>query len=71
MSKLFCESCRVFFFVHVTVHRNKILFNKTKRRTNFYKFVFVKKTLHVSGSSSASHQEFSTVHSALVYVLKV
>jgi hypothetical protein len=24
-----------FFFVHVTVHRNKLLFNKTNRRTNF------------------------------------
>jgi hypothetical protein len=28
-------------------------------------------TLHVSGSSSAHHQEFSTVHSALVYVMQV
>ena len=31
---------------------------------------FVKK-LYVSGSSSAHHQEFSTVHSALVYVMHV
>ena len=28
--------------------------------------VFFQETLHVSGSSSAHHQEFSTVHSALV-----
>ena len=34
------------------------------------KFIFVKK-LYVSGSSSALHQEFSTVHSALVYVIQV
>jgi len=28
-------------------------------------------TLHVSGSFSAHHQEFSTVHSVLVYVMQV
>jgi hypothetical protein len=32
---------------------------------------FCQETLHVSGSSSASHQEFSTVYSALVYVMQV
>jgi hypothetical protein len=42
--------------------------NKTNRRTNFPKFIFDQETLHVSGSSSAHHQEFSTVHSDLVYV---
>ena len=31
------------FYVHVTVHRNKFLFNKTNRRTNFSEFIFVKK----------------------------
>jgi hypothetical protein len=31
------------FYVHVTVHRNKFLFNKTNKRTNFSKFIFVKK----------------------------
>jgi len=31
---------------------------------------FCQENLHVSGSSSAHHQEFSTVHSALVYVIK-
>jgi len=31
---------------------------------------FCQETLHVSGSSSAHHQEFSTVHSALVYVMQ-
>ena len=45
-------------------------FNKTNRRTNFSKFIFVKK-LHVSGGFSAHHQEFCTVHSALVYVMQV
>jgi len=45
------------------------LFNKTNRRTNFPN-LFCQETPHISGSSSAHHQEFSTVHSALVYVIK-
>jgi len=32
---------------------------------------FCQETLHVSGSSSAYHQEFSTVHSALAYIMQV
>jgi hypothetical protein len=32
---------------------------------------FCLETVHVSGSSSTHHQEFSTVHSALVYVKQV
>jgi hypothetical protein len=55
---------------HVTVHRNKFLFNKTNRRTNFPN-LFCQETLHISGSSCVHHQEFSTVHSALVYVMQV
>jgi hypothetical protein len=48
----------------------RFLFNKTNRRTNFAN-LFLQETLHVSGSSSAHHQEFYTVHSALVYVMQV
>jgi hypothetical protein len=33
--------------------------------------LFCYKTLHVSGSCSAHHQEFSTVHSALVSFMQV
>jgi len=51
-------------------YSKEFFFNKTNRRTDFSKFIFVNK-LHVSGSSSAHHQEFSTVHSALVYVMRV
>ena len=58
------------FYVHVTVHRNKFHFNKINRRTNFAN-LFCQETLYVSGSSSAHHQEFSTVHSVLVYVMQV
>ena len=32
---------------------------------------FWNKTLHVSGSSSVHHQEFFTVHTAMVYVVQV
>jgi len=58
------------FYVHVTVHRNKFLFNKTNRHTNFPN-LFCQEILHVSGSSSSHHQELSTVYSALVYVMQV
>jgi hypothetical protein len=37
----------------------------------FPKFYFIKKTLHVLGISFAHHQEFSTVHSALVSFMQV
>jgi len=35
------------------------------------KFLFWNKTLHVSDSSSVRHQEFFTVHTAMVYVVQV
>jgi len=34
-------------------------------------FYFWNKTLRVSNSSSAHHQEFFTVHTAVVYVIQV
>jgi hypothetical protein len=46
------------YYVHVTVHRNKFLYNKTKRCTNFPNLLWLKnEPLHVSGISSAHHQE--------------
>jgi len=49
----------LFFNVHVTVHSNKFLYNKTNRCTNFANLFWLKnEPLHVSGSSSAHHQEF-------------
>jgi hypothetical protein len=56
----------MYFYVHVTAHPKKFIFNKTNRYTNFPN-LFRQKTLHVSGSSSARRQEFCTVNSALVY----
>ena len=54
----------------VQKHYSTFHFNKTNRLTNFQN-LFCQETLHVSGSSFAHHQEFSTVHSALVYVMQV
>jgi hypothetical protein len=42
----------------------EFLFNKTNAL--IFQIHFCQENLHVSGSSSAHHQEFSTVHSALV-----
>ena len=40
------------------MHRNKYIYNKTNRRTNFPNLFWLKNDpLHVSGSSSAHHQE--------------
>jgi len=45
-----------FFYVHVTVHRNKFIIKPT-RCTNFTN-LFWHENLHVSDSSSVHHQEF-------------
>ena len=45
------------FCIHVTVHRNKFLYNKTNQVHQFPN-LFRHEILHVSGSSSAHHQEF-------------
>ena len=47
-----------------------ILIIKPTRCTNFSN-LFWNKTLHVLGSSSVQHQEFLTVHTAMVYVIQV
>jgi UDP-N-acetylglucosamine 2-epimerase len=43
---------------------------KPTRCTNFSN-LFKNETLHVSDSSSVHHQVFSTVHTAMVYVIQV
>jgi hypothetical protein len=60
-----------FFYIHVTVIRDKFPYNiKSTRCTNFSN-LFWNETLHVSDSSSVHHQEFFTVHSAMVYIVQV
>jgi hypothetical protein len=56
--------------LYVILQINKFLFNKNNRRTNFPN-LFCQEILHVSGSFSVHHHEFSTVHSALLYVMQV
>jgi hypothetical protein len=51
------------------MHRDKFLIIKPTRCANFSN-LFWKET-HVSGSSSVHHQEFFTVHTAMVYVIQV
>jgi hypothetical protein len=57
------------FDVHVTVHRDIFLILKPSRLSNFSS-LFWNETLHVSDSSFAHHQEFFTVHTAMVYVIQ-
>jgi hypothetical protein len=49
---------------------NFILIIKQSNRTNFSN-LFWNETLYVSDSSSVHHQEFFTVHTAIVYVIQV
>jgi hypothetical protein len=51
-------------FVHMTVHRNKLLFNETNRPTCFQIYSCTKFYVFL-GSSSTHHQELATVHSEL------
>ena len=61
---------KISFDVHVTVHRDKFLKIKPARCTNFSN-LFWNETVHVSDSSFVHHQEFFTVHAAMVYVIQV
>ena len=58
------------FDVHVTVHRDKFRTIKPTRCINFL-ILFWNETLLVSVSASVHHQEFFTVHTAMVYVIQV
>jgi hypothetical protein len=59
------------FYVHVTVYLNKFLYNKTNRRTNFPNLFCQRNSTYFGQFVCAHHQEFFTVHSALVYVMQV
>ena len=58
----------IFMFMWPCIVTNLFLIKPTD--TLISQIYFVKK-LHVSGSSSAYHQEFSTVHPTLVYIMQV
>jgi len=50
-------------------HTKKIVIVKTNRCTNFSNLFLEYKILHVSDSSSIHHQEFSTIHTAMLHVI--
>jgi hypothetical protein len=59
------------FYVHVTVHRNKFLYNKAKLMHQFQKFI-VDMKLHMFRTVPLSIiRSLFTVHSAMVYVIQV
>ena len=58
------------FDFHVTVHRDKFLI-KNQLDALISQIYSWNETLHVSDSSSVRHQEFFTVHTAIVYVIQV
>jgi hypothetical protein len=58
-----------FMFMWPCILTNFLIIKPT-RCTNFWN-LFRNETLHVSDSSSVHHQEFFTVHLALVYVIRV
>jgi len=55
------------FDVQVTVHRDKFL-SQNQADALIPLIYFWDKPLRVSGSSSVHHQEFFTVHIAMVYI---
>ena len=61
------------FTVHVTVHRDRLLIINptTQLDALISQIYFWNETLHVSDSSSVHHQEFFTVHTAMLYVIQV
>ena len=61
---------RFFFYIHVNVNRNRFHLNNQPDAL-IIPILFCYKTLHISGIFSAHHQEFSTVHSALVSFMQV
>jgi UDP-N-acetylglucosamine 2-epimerase len=58
------------FNVYLTVHCNKFRIIKPTRCTKLSILLWNEK-IHVSDSSSVHHQEYFTVHTAMVYVIPV
>jgi len=54
---------RYLFDIHMSVHRN-IIPNYSQQDATFLDLFIFTDALHVSGGSSAHHQEYITVHTA-------
>jgi len=52
------------------LQHSQLSYNKPTRCTNSHIY-FWNENLHVSDSSSVHHQEFFTVHTAMVYIIQV
>ena len=70
ISKHVLLKLRILLYIYVTVHCRRFLFIN-KPQALIIQILFCHKTIHVSGIFSAHHQEFSTGHSALVYIMQV
>ena len=60
-----------FFYVHVTVHRNKFLYNKTNKMELISQIYFGMKLYMFRTVPLSIIRSLFTVHSAMVYVLQV
>ena len=60
----------IHFDVHGTVHHDKFL-TENQLDALISQIYFWNETLHVLDSSSVHHQEFFTVHTAIVYVIQI
>jgi hypothetical protein len=58
------------FYIYITLHRKDVFLNNQPDAL-IIPILFCYRTLHVLGIFSAHHQEFSTVHSALVSLMQV
>jgi len=54
----------------LSIIRSLVLYLKNQRDALISQIYFRNRTLHVSGSPSVHHQDFFTVHTAMVYVIQ-
>jgi hypothetical protein len=64
-SLCFCKKIKeiIMFYIHMSVHRN-IIPNYSQQNATFLDLFIFTNALHVSGGSSAHHQEHTTVQTA-------
>jgi hypothetical protein len=63
--------CWLFFYLHVTVHRNKFIYNKTKYNAPISLIYFGMKLYMFRTVPLSIVRSIFTVHSAMVYVIQV
>jgi hypothetical protein len=68
---ILCNNTVFFFYVHVTVHGNKFLFNKNQPDALFPNFIFGLALCMFRAVALPIIRTSTTVHSALVHVIQV